>query len=161
MTKKKPHRINTVRNNGNRAESREVAPATRPRTRIARDKTLPGMEHMRIEALDDICASLAEIRADKNELIADENGKKNTAHGLMRKFKKFTWRAHGVELARVEGEEKLRVRTTKQSATAKVEPADAGDADDQASIDNPATSDNPDDEAAEAEAAVRADEPSA
>jgi hypothetical protein len=62
------------------------------------------------------------------ELRADENGQKRTALQLMRKHDRTSWRHAGVELARVPGEEKLRVRKSKESATAEVEedlPSDA------------------------------------
>lgn len=47
-----------------------------------------------------------------------------TALKLMRQHDRMTWRAAGVELARVPGEEKLRVRTSKESATAESEEDD-------------------------------------
>jgi hypothetical protein len=132
MAKRGAHRINTVKGNGGRPESREVAPrlakAGRPR-----NKPLPGMEDARIGGLDDICASIAETREQMNQLRTDEAGHLRTALGLMRKNDKTTWRAAGVELARVPGEEKLRVRTTKEKATAETEDEDhvADDGDDE------------------------------
>lgn len=65
------------------------------------------------------------------ELRADEAGHKRTALNLMRKHDRTTWRHAGVELARVPGEEKLRIRKSKENATAEVEsdlPSDASSA---------------------------------
>lgn len=104
-----------------------------PRRRTPVDQSLPGMENRRIAPLDEICHSIADARSQINDLKADEAGFEQTALGLMRQHRKTTWRAHGVELVRVPGEEKLRVRTTRGgAATAEVEDEseiDAGDAD--------------------------------
>lgn len=97
---------------------------TRPK-----DQALPGLEHLRIKPLDDICASISDTRAQQNDLRAEEAGLEQTALHLMRKHTKTAWRAHGVELVRVPGEEKLRVRTSREKATAETEPenTDAGE----------------------------------
>ena len=87
------------------------------------------MERLRISALDNVCEAIAEIRGEKNELIQREGEQMNIGLKEMRKNGKTTWRHAGVELVRVPGEEKLRVRTTKSQATAEVEepPAPNGD----------------------------------
>lgn len=89
--------------------------------RRPRQASLAGMEDARIKPLDDIAATIAENREDMNKLRADDAGHLQTALGLMRRYNRTSWRAHGVELVRVPGEEKLRVRTTKAGATAETE----------------------------------------
>lgn len=83
------------------------------------------MERQRIVALDNCAEAIAEIRAEKNELIQREGEQENIGLKLMRKHDKTSWRHAGVELVRVPGEEKLRVRTSKNKATAEVEPEPA------------------------------------
>lgn len=86
------------------------------------------MEQVRYRDLDASCNSIAETREEINLLRADEAGYEQTALTQMRKHNLTTYRHAGVELARVPGEEKLRVRTTRErSATAEVEPDDKGD----------------------------------
>jgi hypothetical protein len=76
------------------------------------------MEEVRIRPLDNICKSIAETRGTINELRGEEAGLEQTALKLMREHRKTSWRHAGVELVRVPGEEKLRVRTSKANATA-------------------------------------------
>jgi hypothetical protein len=97
---------------------RQTAPAPK---RKARQVPLSGMEDVRIRALDDCAASIAEIREQMNELRGQEGDHLKNALKLMRKHDRMSWRAAGVELVRVAGEEKLRVRTSKEKATAEVE----------------------------------------
>lgn len=85
------------------------------------------MEDARIEALDDVATSIADIRAKMAELREDEATDLRKAMKLMRDHNRMTWRATGVELVRVPGEEKLRVRTSKESATAESEDEDDDD----------------------------------
>lgn len=86
--------------------------------RAPRDRTLPGLEEVRNKVLDDCCANVADIRHSMADLRADEAGYLQTAHREMRDKKLQTHRGSGVEFVRVPGEEKLRVRTSKESATA-------------------------------------------
>lgn len=82
---------------------------------------LPGGLGKRIQALDDCAAAIGEIRDQMAELRADEQGHKRTALNLMRRHDRTTWRHAGVEMARVPGEEKLRIRKTKgENASAEV-----------------------------------------
>ncbi len=87
---------------------------------------LPGMEDLRIKVLDDVCRSIAEVREAKNALRATEGDHLIAALKAMRKHEKTTWRHAGVELVRVPGEEKLRVRTSKEPATAETAEEPAG-----------------------------------
>lgn len=101
--------------------TKPTKPATRTNGRQPRQAPLRGMEDVRIRALDDVATSIAETREQMNTLRGEESDHLRNALKLMRKHQRTTWRAAGVELARVPGEEKLRVRTTKQAATAEVE----------------------------------------
>lgn len=96
---------------------------SKPRGR-PRQHPLAGMEDVRIDDLDEAAAALAEIRDQMNQLRTDEAGHLRNALKLMRQHKRTTWRASGVELFRVPGEEKLRVRTSKEKATAESEDDD-------------------------------------
>ncbi|HLX21654.1 MAG TPA: hypothetical protein VKR23_16025 [Gaiellaceae bacterium] len=93
-----------------------------PLKKQPRPRPLPGMENARIRGLDDICTSIAETREQMNGLRAEETGLESNALKLMRKHQKTSWRHAGVELVRVPGEEKLRVRTARErTATAESE----------------------------------------
>jgi hypothetical protein len=113
--------------NARRAAARKRAPTKgkKPREAKRRPRQQPLIEDVRIKALDDICASISETREEINELKQTEAGQEKNALALMRKHDKTSWRHSGVELIRVPGEERLRVRTTKAAATAEV--SDAGD----------------------------------
>jgi len=105
--------------------------AARQKAKSPRSQALPvpGGLGKRIQALDDAAAAIGDIRDQMAELRADEQGHKRTALNLMRKHDRTTWRHAGVELARVPGEEKLRIRKTKgENASAEVDedlPTDA------------------------------------
>jgi len=87
-----------------------------------RDRPLPGMENVRIHELDAICVAIAEGREAMNALRHEDADNKIAALKRMRKHQKKSWRHAGVELERIEGEEKLRVRTARaRTATAPVE----------------------------------------
>jgi hypothetical protein len=60
-----------------------------------------------------------------NKLRGDEAGYEQSALRIMRESDLRTYRHAGVELSRVPGEEKLRVRTSRENATA--ETAEEGD----------------------------------
>jgi len=100
---------------------------TGPIRKRPRDIPLPGLEDARIGPLDDIAASISEVRASMNELRTTEAGYLQNALNLMRKYEKTAWRAHGVELVRVPGEEKLRVRTSKEQASAETDEDEGSD----------------------------------
>lgn len=106
---------------------------------LPRSVPLPGMEQARYTRLDALCEAISDTRAQMNQLRTDEAADERAALAEMRKPRAgkpdgiLTYRHAGVELARVPGEEKLRVRTTKANATAEVTDgaaADAGDVDD-------------------------------
>ena len=100
--------------------------------KAARSVTLPGMEQYRSQKLDNACERIADARATMATLRADEAGDERIALDLMRGVNITSYRYAGVELVRVPGEEKLRVRTSKVNATAEgtVQHDDSGDGED-------------------------------
>lgn len=94
-----------------------------PVRKAPRTPALPGMENLgQIRDLDNSCRRLADIRHQMGDLRADEAAEMQTSLNAMRKHNRTSYRQHGVELVRVPGEEKLRVRTSKAEATAETEP---------------------------------------
>ncbi len=90
-----------------------------------RHQPLPGMEGVRHSALDRLCEGISEVRAIINANEAIDAEKCREAQDFMRENKIKTYRFAGVELARVPGEEKLRVRTSKEKTTAEVDGDDS------------------------------------
>jgi hypothetical protein len=84
------------------------------------------MEETRIVALDHAAESIAEVRSNMNRLRAEEAADMQQALRLMRQHGRTAYRHAGVELVRVPGEEKLRVRTSRDAATAESEPDEPG-----------------------------------
>lgn len=92
-------------------------------------QSLPGMENIgQIPSLDRCCRALSDVRGQMSDLRADEAAEMQTALNELKRHNRTTYRQHGVELVRVPGEEKLRVRTSKEGASAETE-EDAGDLD--------------------------------
>lgn len=83
-----------------------------------KDQPLAGMEDVRIDELDDICGHISDVREELNTARQQENEHLQAALGLLREHKKMSWSAHGVELIRVPGQEKIRCRTSKEQASA-------------------------------------------
>jgi hypothetical protein len=79
------------------------------------------MENARLRSLDEIAASIADCREQRNELKATEDGLLQRAMKLMKKHKKTVWKHDGVELVLVPGDERLRVRLIKGGGDAEVE----------------------------------------
>lgn len=102
----------------------------RRRVQQPHDHPLPGMEDVRYRDLDNICNTIAETREELNTLRQEEIGYEQTALARMRDHGTTHYRHAGVELVRVPGEEKLRVRTARErTATAETdaEPDEKGD----------------------------------
>ena len=110
---------------GRRQTRREVEQVLRRgpvRRRVPTTAALPGMENIGdVPGLDVSCRRLHEIRDEMAELRASEAEEMQGALNLMRRANRTSYRQHGVELVRVPGEEKLRVRTSKAGATAETE----------------------------------------
>jgi hypothetical protein len=80
------------------------------------------MEQVRNVRLDHLCEAIAEHRGALNEAKANEQGDIQASLAEMQRKGVTVYRHAGVELARVPGAEKLRVRLTKEEGD-----ADAGD----------------------------------
>ena len=87
-----------------------------------RSQVLPGMKSARSQRLDNLCEAIAEERARMNAAKVEEIGLIQSALRTMQERNLGVYRHGGVELARVPGAEKLRVRLTKETG-------DAGEAD--------------------------------
>lgn len=101
-----------------------AAPAT-SKKRGPRSQALPGMDQVRNTRLDNLCEGMAEHRRVMNAARTDEQGDIVAALQEMQRKKIGVYRHAGIELARVPGAEKLRVRLTKEEGD-----ADAGDLED-------------------------------
>jgi len=109
--------------NRHKVKTAKPAKAAKPaRARAPRQQAL--ISEARIKPLDDVAATIGDLRDQMNVLRQDEGEQMNLALKLMRKHERTTWKHAGVELVRVPGEEKLRVRTSKEKATAEVEDED-------------------------------------
>lgn len=82
------------------------------------------MEQVRSVRLDRFCESIGEGREEMNRLRGEEKGDMQGALREMHDKSITAYRHAGVELVRVPGEEKLRVRTTKEKASEMTEPDD-------------------------------------
>ncbi len=97
-----------------------------------RSQSLPGMEQVRSQRLDNLCESIFDERETMNGAKTEEQGLIQSALQEMQKRGVPLYRHARVELARVPGAEKLRVRVTKEEGDASaedLEPSDAGQAD--------------------------------
>lgn len=91
------------------------------RKSTARSQALPGMEQARNVRLDNICEGISQERAVMNAASVEEKSLISTALQVMQE-KGITVHKHaGVELVRVPGADKLRVRLTKETGSAGVE----------------------------------------
>jgi hypothetical protein len=94
--------------------------ASKPRAKGPRSQALPGMGQVRNSKLDNICEGIAEERAASNAANQEEKQLTSTALQVMQASKVTAYRHAGVELSRVPGAEKLRVRLTKETGDAEV-----------------------------------------
>ena len=92
--------------------------AKRQKRENPKDQPLAGMEDVRIPELDEVCGHISDVREELNSQRTQEKEHLQTALDLMREHKKKSWQAHGVELIRVPGAERIRCRTSKEKATA-------------------------------------------
>ena len=127
MSKKKPAkktRFDKKKPQSKRAAEKLLRSGpVRKRAEKPRDQVLPGMEDVRYRDLDNTCNTIAETREEMNALRQAEIGYEQKALAQMRNHNITSYRHAGVELVRVPGEEKLRVRTARErTATAEVEP---------------------------------------
>lgn len=86
----------------------------------ARSQTLPGMEQIRNRRLDNFCEAINDARSTKNAQQIEEDSAIQGALREMHDRSVDVYKHAGVELARVPGTEKLRVRLTKDKGDAAV-----------------------------------------
>lgn len=98
-----------AKKSGKKKTAKKKAPkAAKPRPKQQR---LGGMEDMpAIKPLDNVAASLASVREDKNDLVETEKDLIQRAMDLMHQHNRTIYKAHGIELVLVPGGDKLRVR---------------------------------------------------
>lgn len=84
----------------------------------ARSRALPGMEQVRDQRLDNLCEGMAEHRRVMNAARVEEQGDITAALQHMVKKGISVYKHGGIELARVPGAERLRVRVTKEQGDA-------------------------------------------
>lgn len=112
MAKKKAAK----RKAGKPAKAKGKARAPRTRKPGPRSQTLPGMEQVRIARLDNLCEAIAETRGEINDLKATEIGNEQAALKVMQANDVMAYKHGGVQLLRVPGDEKLSVRTSKETS---------------------------------------------
>jgi hypothetical protein len=110
----------------------DVPAKRRGRPPGARSQPLPGMDQVRNGRLDGLCEGIAEQRRVMNQARQDEQADITAALPEMQRKGITAYKHGGVELVRVPGAEKLRVRLTKEQGDADgddLEGAEAGAAD--------------------------------
>lgn len=99
-----------------------------PVPRRPKTPALPGLEDMAaVPSLDRICSSLADIRFQLNEARQQEKERAVDALRELRKHGRTTYKSHGIELVRVAGDEKVRVRVVAGSGAADVDEEGGGE----------------------------------
>lgn len=111
------------------SKSRWTAPGAKERARQAKEATktpkqAPLIKGLRIRALDNICGRISDTRAAIAKLQGEEADFERSAHELMKKHDQMTWQHAGVVLARIPGDEKLRVTTVRSRGPAPAEVSD-------------------------------------
>lgn len=125
MAKKK--KAGTKQGKAKAAKGRGNKPAAgKPRARGPRSQPLPGMEQVRNAKLDNLCEAISETRGNINQLRTDEKGNEQAALKVMQSAEITVYRHSGVELLLVPGDVKLRVRTTKDTASTDGDNSDLG-----------------------------------
>ncbi len=100
--------------------------ARKPVKKGPRSQVLPGMERVRNSRLDQICEAIGEERERMNAAKTEERGLITGALQEMQRANLSVFRHGGVELSRVPGAEKLRVRLTKEEGDAGAEDLETG-----------------------------------
>jgi hypothetical protein len=95
---------------------RKAASRSTPRSQV-----LPGLRGARSQKLDNLCEAIGEQRDAKNEATVQEDSLTASALQEMQKRKLQVYKHAGLELARVPGSERLRVRRVKDTGDAAVE----------------------------------------
>lgn len=112
-----------TRRTSRKQTKRAIQRVSGPIRRHPKTPRLPGMEGMAlIASLDRLAESLADIRLQLNELRAQEKGQLVMALRELRKHNRTVYKAHGIELVRVPGEERVRVRLVAGQGAADTDP---------------------------------------
>lgn len=93
-------------------ETQEVTPAKK---RKPKNQPLPSLEGARYDDLESLAEGIGDIRMKQNKLAAAEAEHVEAAQESMRKYKLTIFKFGGVELVRVPGGEKMRVRLVKDT----------------------------------------------
>lgn len=114
---------------GKKKADKKKAPKKRTAPKRPRQQSLPdeSMERVRSRRLDSICESIADERDKVNEAKKEEGGLISSALQEMQAKGIQVYKHGGVELARVPGAEKLRVRRVKDEGDAGAEDLEPGD----------------------------------
>lgn len=104
-----------------------------------RSQTLPGLEQTRNGKLDNLCEGIAEVRTTMNAAKQEEKTFIVAALQAMVTKGVQVYRHGGVELARVPGAERLRVRLTKEEGDADEADLDPPDDDEEADTEEETT----------------------
>ena len=108
-----------------RAKAKSRRPAVKAkkavvRRRSARSQALPGFEQVRSVKLDNLCEEIGDERATMNTARVEEKSLTTTALQVMQKAGVTVYKHAKIELVRVPGSEKLRVRVVKDQGDATV-----------------------------------------
>lgn len=111
---------------GSRKQSKSAAEKILRRGKLRRRPEQPGlpeMEHAGVDKkMDEICQRIGNRHAEMNDLRNDDAADYQLALTRLQKIGRMSYNRFGVEMVRVPGEEKLRVRTSgKGQATAEVD----------------------------------------
>ena len=91
-----------------------VKKAKAPKAKRPKDQRLPGMEIARDPVLDQLCESIADSKESVKDATDAETAARTNALARMRQKNTSFYRAHGIELIRVAGEDKLKVKKMKE-----------------------------------------------
>lgn len=97
--------------------------------RAPRSRVLPGLASVRSGKLDNLCEGIGDERAKKNAAVLEEEKLKASALQVMVAERLTVYRHAKVELCRIPGAEKLRVRLTKEEGDAGAEDLEVADVD--------------------------------
>lgn len=117
MAKKKPAKKASKRPPARPARKKAKAAPRKPKA-----QRLPEMDIPKIRSLDRICESIADVRESKNEAAKEEKGLLQNALREMQKHSQQVYKAHGVELVWVHGDDKVRVRLIDDDSSGEDEP---------------------------------------
>lgn len=119
----KPARVPTRKAKAAKSKGRWTAPGAKDRARAAKAATKtakqePLIKGLRIRSLDNVCGHISDTRGAIARLQGEEADLERQAHELMKKHSQMTWQHAGVVLARIPGDEKLRVTTVRSRGPA-------------------------------------------